>query len=75
MQQRRPEQAFGGITWVDPAGNTSYNGLSLRVERRYSGGLYLLNSFTWSKAIGDTEQALENVGTNNNVANVKPEHR
>jgi hypothetical protein len=69
VQQRRPNQAFGGITWVDPAGNTSYNGLSLRVERRYSGGLYLLNSFTWSKAMGDTEQALENVGTNNNVAN------
>jgi hypothetical protein len=69
VQARRPDQAFGGITWVDPAGNTSYNGLSLRVERRYSAGLYLLNSFTWSKAMGDTEQALENVGTNNNVAN------
>jgi hypothetical protein len=74
VQQRRPDQAFGGISWVDPAGNTSYNGLSLRVERRYSGGLYLLNSFTWSKAMGDTEQALENVGTNNNVANPQNIH-
>lgn len=71
VQQRRPIQSFGGITWVDPAGQSTYNGMSVRVERRYSGGLYFLNSFTWSKALGNTEQALENVGTNNTVANVQ----
>jgi hypothetical protein len=59
IQARRPDQSFDGITWVDPAGINSYNGLSLRVEHRFSQGLYLLNSFTWGKAIGDSEQALE----------------
>jgi hypothetical protein len=58
-QARRPNQGFGAITWVDPAGQTSYNGLSASIEHRFAGGLYFLNSFTWSKALGNTEQALE----------------
>lgn len=36
-------------------------------------GLYLLNSFTWSKAIGDSEQALE-TGVNASVANPQNIH-
>jgi hypothetical protein len=59
VQARRPDQAFGPITWVDPAGNNNYNGLSARFEHRFSRGLYALNSFTWGKALGDSEQALE----------------
>jgi hypothetical protein len=59
VQARRPDQSFGPITWVDPAGNNHYNGLSARFEHRFSHGLYVLNSFTWGKAIGDSEQALE----------------
>jgi hypothetical protein len=59
VQARRPDQAFGPITWLDPAGSNNYNGLSVRFEHRLSGGLYFLNSFTWSKALGDSEQALE----------------
>src|SRR5262249_7425131 len=35
------------------------NGFSARLERRYSGGFYFLDSFTWGKAIGTSEQALE----------------
>jgi len=58
-QQRAPVPTFGPITWVDPAGNNHFNGLSARVEHRFSGGLYFLNSFTWGNAIGDSEQALE----------------
>jgi len=64
VQARRPDQAFGAITWVDPAGNNNYNGLSARLEHRFSHGLYFLNSFTWSKAMGDSEQALEYYSTN-----------
>jgi hypothetical protein len=59
IQPRRPDQSFGAITWVDPAGISTYNGLAARVEHRFSHGLYFLNSFTWSKALGDSEQALE----------------
>ncbi len=59
VQARRPIQAFGPITWLDPVGRNNYNGMSVRLERRFAAGLYLLNSFTWSKAMGDSEQALE----------------
>lgn len=58
-QQRAPVPTYGPITWVDPAGNNHYNGLSARVEHRFGHGLYFLNSFTWGRAIGDSEQALE----------------
>jgi hypothetical protein len=58
-QARVPDPEFGAITWVDPAGSNNYNGLSVRAEHRMGHGLYLLNSFTWSKALGDSEQALE----------------
>jgi hypothetical protein len=59
IQARRPDPAFDGITWVDPAGDNDYEGFSARVEHRFSKGLHFLNSFTWSKALGDSEQALE----------------
>jgi hypothetical protein len=59
IQPRRPIQSFGAITWVNPAGIGTYNGLSARFEHRFASGLYFLNSFTWSNALGDSEQALE----------------
>ena len=59
VQLRRPIPTFGPITWVDPVGNNNYNGLSARLEHRFSDGLYFLNSFTWGRALGDSEQALE----------------
>jgi hypothetical protein len=59
VQARRPIPTFGPITWVDPVGGTDYSGLSMRVEYNTSKGIYFLNSFTWSKALGNTEQALE----------------
>jgi hypothetical protein len=61
VQARRPIQSFGPISWVDPAGQQSYNGLSVRLEHKMASGLYFLNSFTWSKALGNTEQALESL--------------
>jgi hypothetical protein len=63
VQARRPDQSFGAITWVDPVGQNNYNGLSVRLEHRFSQGLYVLNSFTWGKAMGDSEQALEYYST------------
>jgi hypothetical protein len=72
-QARRPNQAFGAITWVNPAGQSSYNGLSLRVEHRFASGFYFLNSFTYSKALGNTEQALENNVTVQNIRDLRNE--
>ena len=59
VQARRPISSYGPITWVDPEGDNHYNGLSARLEHRFGGGLYFLNSFTWGNAIGNSEQALE----------------
>ncbi len=73
LQQRLPIPTFGPITWLDPAGNDHYNGLSVRLEHRFGAGLYFLNSFTWSSAIGDSEQALE-TGPSQSVANPQNIH-
>ena len=70
VQARRPIPTFGPITWVNPVGVNHYNGLSVRAEHRFSKGLYLLNSFTWSKSIGNSEQALE-TAPGQSVANVQ----
>jgi len=59
VQARRPDQSFGPITWLDPVGNNNYNGLSVRLEHHFGYGLYFLNAFTWSHAMGDSEQVLE----------------
>jgi len=77
VQARRPDQSFGSLTWVDPAGNNDYNGLSARFEHRFSKGLYFLNSFTWSHAMGDSEQALEYYSTNTaaNPQNIQNLHQ
>jgi hypothetical protein len=57
--QRVPIPSFGPITWLDPAGVNHYDGLSVRVEHHFTKGFYILNSFTWGKGMGDSEQALE----------------
>jgi hypothetical protein len=59
VSARVPIQGWGAITWLDPAGDNHYNGLSARVEHRFTRGFYVLNSFTWGNAMGDSEQALE----------------
>ncbi len=73
LQARRPIQGFGSISAVLPEGFSTYNALQIKVERRFSSGLYLLNSFTWSKAIDNGSQVLEepngNTGTPQDVNN------
>lgn len=59
VQPRRPLPGFGAITWVNPAGIGTYDALSAKYEHRFANGLYILNSFTWSKALGNSEQQLE----------------
>jgi hypothetical protein len=59
LQARRPISNFAYIEVAFGAGNSWYNGLQTKLEKRFSRGLYLLNSFTWSKALDDAPGHLE----------------
>ena len=64
LQVRRRIQQFAGINAYFPGGWSGYHGLQLRFERRAAGGLYLLSSFTYSKALDNSAQVLENPNGN-----------
>ena len=74
LQARRPIQGFGSISAVIPEGFSQYNALQIKLERRFSQGLYVLNSFTYSKALDNGSQVLEepngNTGTPQNFYNI-----
>jgi hypothetical protein len=48
---RFPYQGFNTMTLVTPMGNSEYDALQMRVERRFANGFSLLSSFSWSKSI------------------------
>lgn len=60
LQARRPIASFSDITYAFPGSWSNYNALQVRLERRMQQGLYVLNSFTWSKAMDNATGALEN---------------
>jgi Carboxypeptidase regulatory-like domain/TonB dependent receptor len=51
VQARRPYPDFGYITWNEQSASSIYHALQTKLERRFSKGLSLLASFTWSKSI------------------------
>ena len=53
VQSRRPFQTLGSVTLRSPSGQSTYHGLEVQGEKRYSGGLSLLASYTWSRTIDD----------------------
>lgn len=76
LQGRRPITNFTGIEESIPAGFLSYNALQAKLERRFSDGLYLLNSFTYSRAIDNASGHLDTPNGDNsrvNLANLQGE--
>lgn len=77
LQARRPIQNFAAITWFNPAGFSNYNALQVKIEKRFSSGLQFLNSFTYSKAIDNSAQSLDNSNGNSpapqDIRNLKAE--
>jgi len=53
IQPRRPYPNYGPFAAIQNRGNSTYNSLQLKVQKRYSRGLSFLSSFTYSKALND----------------------
>ncbi len=62
LAARRPIQGYGTISAVLPEAFSNYHALQAKVEYRKSTDLNVLNSFTWSKAIDNVSQVLEEPG-------------
>jgi hypothetical protein len=48
---RRPVQGFGDIQYMTSMGNSIYNALEMHLERRFSNGMSVISSYTYSKSI------------------------
>ena len=71
-QSRRPVPTFGDIEISLPEGSSSYNSLQTKVEKKV-GALYLLNSFTYSRAFDLASGHLDtNNGDNSRVNFANP---
>jgi hypothetical protein len=55
---RRPYQGFGSINLTTPMGNSNYNALETRIQRRFANGFSLLGSYTYSKSIDNGDSSL-----------------
>jgi hypothetical protein len=71
LQARRPIQGYQFIQSAFDGGKASYHALQIKVERRYTNGLYLLNSFTYSKARDNASGHLETANGDNSRVNYR----
>ncbi len=55
-QSLRPFPQYGNIDNLQqPVGSASYNGMLSKLQKRFSGGLTMLLSYTFSKTLGDVD--------------------
>jgi hypothetical protein len=55
-QSLRPFPQYGNIDNLQqPIGSASYNGMLTKLQKRFSGGLTMLLSYTFSKTLGDVD--------------------
>ena len=71
LQARRPIPGFQEIQIAFGGGKGDYHALQVKVERRYTRGLYLLNSFTWSRASDNASGHLEVQNGDNSRVNYR----
>lgn len=69
--QRRPIPGFDYIQISYGGGFATYHALQTKIEKRYAAGVYLLNSFTWSKAIDNASGHLEAFNGDNSRVNFR----
>ncbi len=53
VQSRRPYPQYGPFTDIVNRGNSSYNALEIKLEKRLANGLMFLSAFTYSKSMND----------------------
>ncbi|MDZ4802011.1 MAG: TonB-dependent receptor, partial [Bryobacteraceae bacterium] len=68
---RRPIQGFSDIQISYGGGFAAYHAMQVKLEKRYSAGIYLLNSFTWSKALDNASGHLETANGDNSRVNYR----
>ncbi|WP_051978391.1 TonB-dependent receptor [Edaphobacter aggregans] len=71
LQQRRPINNFTNILETFGGGFLQYNALQVKLEKRYSQGLRILNSFTWSRAINNASADLESQNGDSQNVNIR----
>lgn len=52
--------ALGEIRELSDSAHSTYHGLQSKIEKRFSGGLYFLSSYTWSKSIDNQSNGTDN---------------
>jgi Carboxypeptidase regulatory-like domain/TonB-dependent Receptor Plug Domain/TonB dependent receptor len=71
LQTRRPIQGYQFIQAAFDGGKASYHALQIKLERRYTQGVYLLNSFTYSRARDNASGHLETANGDNSRVNYR----
>jgi hypothetical protein len=67
-QLLRPYPHFNNLTIFNPTSSSStYHGLTLKLERRFSNGVGFLGSYTWSKNISDSGATVGPTATHQNA--------
>ncbi len=70
LLNRRPIANFTDILTETNAGFLAYNALQTKLERRFADGLFLINSFTWSRGINNSSADLEANNGDSAVTNI-----
>ncbi|MEP6636439.1 MAG: hypothetical protein ABJB97_06915, partial [Acidobacteriota bacterium] len=66
-QPRRLFPAFGAINTLSGFAHSSYHSLQTKLERRFSNGFSLLQSYTWSHAIDNSTDAEDGINNGPNI--------
>ena len=61
-QNARPLPDFGGSSYTNYGGNSHYNGLQAKLEKRMAHGYNLLATYTWSHSFDDAPTPLGSTG-------------
>lgn len=77
LQARRPYATFNTIEVAFGGGGSNYNALQAKFEKRFTRGLYILESFTYSRDFDNAGGHLETSAGDNsrvNIANIRGDY-